>query len=311
MHHHMKTTSTSAAQPEDLRPESGNANLRLALVVVVSLLLGVAISASWFHRSAKRGGPNPAGETDGTGGLSEATRAVLGRLSSPVQLKLYAVLDPGTAPEPLRALADRATGLLNEYQRASAGKITFKKLDARSGGDAQSAMNDGLQPLDASGETFLGIAGVLEGHKDALPRLDPAWESALESDVTRMISRLIDATRPAPVLTGVSQVNTAAVAEVKALIPDVASVSEEDGARMLREAALKEYEQVVKGFSAKVQQLQQQLAEAKSGKSEAEQAAAMKQLQDAQAEQSQKMKEIAIRSHLQVEAFKRMKQSGQ
>ena len=90
--------------------------------------------------------------------------------------------------------------------------------------------------LDKGEACYLGVALSLDGRKETLPHLSPEWEQALEPDLTRAIIRLLEARRPATIAAAaaVSQVNTAAVQEVKALIPDLAAVSPSKEGRFSR-----------------------------------------------------------------------------
>ena len=148
---------------------------------------------------------------------------------------------------------------------------------------------------------------MFKGHKESLPRLTPEWEQALEPDLTRTIARLLDAAEPVKAPVAVSQINTAAVQEVKAMIPDLAAVSLEEGKKVLQEAALKDFTAAAKEMRAQIKEAEQRLAQAQQGGTEAERQAARAHLQQVQAEQTAKLKEIAARSQAQVEALEQLK----
>ena len=66
----------------------------------------------------------------------------------------------------------------------------------------------------------------------------------MEPDLTRAIIRLVETPRAGPIAAAALaplEVNSNAVQEVKALIPNLGTVSVEEGTRILREAALKDF----------------------------------------------------------------------
>ena len=91
------------------------------------------------------------------------------------------------------------------------------------------------------------------------------------------------------------------------MIPDLAAVSLEEGKKVLQEAALKDFTAAAKEMRAQIKEAEQRLAQAQQGGTEAERQAARAHLQQVQAEQTEKLKEIAARSQAQVEAFEQLK----
>ncbi len=274
-----------------------------------SFMLGAALTGAWLHYV--RISPVPLERETEAGGpvLSEKTRTVLARLRSPVELRFYCLLDPTTVSDSMKSFAQRADGWVSAYEREAGGRIKVTRYTTPSYPTANAAVKDGILPLNADkGEaSFLGVVWILKDQKEALAQLNPEWESALESDLTRALARLLDATRPGPPPGPVAQVYTNATQEVQALIPDPAAVSLEQGTRLLREAALKEFQAAVRQGEAQVKEAQQKLIEAQNGKSPAEAEAARKNLLQVQAEQMERLKELAAKSQAQVEAFQRLK----
>jgi hypothetical protein len=281
------------------------------ILVLVFLLLGIAASAIWLYRAAHSGPANVNGEpTDSQPiALSDSTKAVLARLDSPLEVRFYALLDPATVPDSLTAFPGRVGQLLSAYQQEAGGKIKVTSFTPQSNAAANAALADGISAFnqDKGDACYLGIALFLNGKKETLPRLAPEWEQALEPDLTRAIARLLDATRALMVPLTVSQANTNAIQEVKALIPDVAAVSVEAGKQILRDAALKDFAGAAKEMETQVKEAEQRLSQAQNGGSDAEQQAAMKHLQQVQAEQAEKLKEIAAKSKAQMDAFQQIK----
>jgi hypothetical protein len=287
------------------------AGARTILLLAVVFLLGIAVSAVWFVISSQR---NPAGGNGEPGGnptiqLSESTRAVLSHLDSPLEIRFYALLDPATVPDSMMAFPARVDQLLSAYEQGAGGKIKVTTINSPSTPNANAARADGIQAFDSQkGEgCYLGLALVLKGHKETVPRLSPDWEQALEPDLTRAILRLLDAGRADTISLVVSQANATAVQEVKALIPNLDAVSVQQGREILQDAAFKDFTAATKEMEIQVKEAQQRLAQAHNGGSEAEQQAAMKHLQEVQAEQTEKLKQIAGRSKTQIDTFQQLK----
>jgi hypothetical protein len=94
---------------------------------------------------------------------------------------------------------------------------------------------------------------------------------------------------------------------VKTLVPNLAAVSLEEGKRILQEAALKDFTAAAKELQKQLKEAEQRLAQAQQGATEADRQAARAHLQQVQAEQTEKLKEIAARSQAQVEALEQLK----
>ena len=282
-------------------------------LVLVALLLGIAVSAVWLYRAAQSGPANVSSEPADAQpvALSDSTKAVLARLDSPLEIRFYVLLDPATVPDSLTAFAARAGEVLSAYQQEAGEKIKITSITPQSNPSATAAAADGLAVfnLDKGEACYLGVALSLDGRKETLPHLSPEWEQALEPDLTRAIIRLLETRRPTSVAAAaaVSQVNTAAVQEVKALIPDLASVSLEQGKQILQEAALKEFTAAVGEMQKQIKEAEQLLTRAQNGGTDTEQKAAAKHLQQVQAEQNEKLKQIAARSRAQIEALQQIK----
>ena len=305
-------TSSAKGLSAALGPRtSERAGTRTIVLLLALCLLGIAASAFWFYSASKRG-PAGARWTDGSTPaslLSDSTRAVLGRLDSPLEIRFYALLDPATVPDSVTAFAGRVGQLLSAYQQEAGGKVKVTSFNSQSNPNANAALADGITVfnLDKGEACYLGVALALNGRKETLPHLSPEWEQALEPDLTRAIIRLLDATRPITVPTAVSQINTAAIQEVKALIPDLAAVSVEAGKQILQDAALKDFTAAAKEMETQVKEAEQRLTQAQNGGTDAEQQAAMKHLQQVQAEQTEKLKQIAARSKAQIDTFQQLK----
>jgi hypothetical protein len=295
-----------------LGPGTGEqAGTRTTVLLLVVCLLGIAASTVWFYSASKRGPAGASAPTSSTSAilLSDSTRAVLGRLDSPLDIRFYALLDPATVPDSVTAFAGRVGQLLSAYQQEAGGKIKVTSVNSPSNPNANAALTDGITVfnLDKGEACYLGVALVLNGRKETLPHLSPEWEQALEPDLTRAIIRLLDAPRSVTVPMIVAQINTNAIREVRALIPDVAAISVEEGKRILREAALKDFAAAAKEMETQVKEAELGLSQARNGGTDAAQQAAMKHFQQVQAEQAEKLKEIAAKSKAQIDTFQQLK----
>ncbi len=131
-----------------------------------------------------------------------------------------------------------------------------------------------------------------------------------KADGQQHIENVARARGPAPRLANTSPANFAAAEEVKRTIPNLASVSMEEGTRILRRAALEDFKATVAAMEIQIAKARQSLSQAQSGGSEAEQQAAVKQLQQVQSEQTEKLKQIAARSAAQIEALRQLKETA-
>ena len=290
---------------------SEHAGAQTIVLLLVAFLLGIALSALLFYSASKHGSTGTNGETGGapTIALSENTKAVLGRLDAPMEIRFYALLDAATVPGSVSAFAGRVGQLLSAYQQQAGGKIKVTSVNLQSNAGANAAVADGISAFnqDKGDACYLGIALVLNGKKEALPHLSPEWEQALEPDLTRAIARLLDATRASTAPIAVDQMNTNAIEEVKALIPDLSTVSVVAGKQILQDAAYKDFAAAAKEMQTQIKEAEQRVTQAQNGGSDAEQQAALKHLQQVQAEQAEKLQQIAAKSKAQIDGFQQLK----
>ena len=315
----MKTKQISSARRNLAGRSFGRNQVGGSKVIVLAALCvaaGFAGGAYWHFKSNPAGGDanGAISGTQATGNLSAGTVALLHRLDQPVTIRYYALLDPATVGDDIRAFAQRVDQLLSKYENASGGQIKLTRLTSPAK-DASAASADGLAAfnMDKGDACFLGMALDVAGHKETLPRLSPDWEQALEPDITRTISKLLDAVHmPANSTAAVAPQPPSAdvIAQVKQVIPDPSSVSLEDGTKLLRDASVKDFSDAATAMTAQLKAAQERLAQAKTGGSEAEQQAAMHDLQQLEAAQTAKLQEIAARSKAQIDAFTQMKQSA-
>ena len=107
---------SSTNPPRNPSPQTARASGRSTLILLpVVFLLGVVLAGVWFKYGAQTAGGGP--------GLSGRTVDLLRHLSSPVEIRFYSVLPPGSAPEPLQDFSRRVDRLLSEFQAANDNKI--------------------------------------------------------------------------------------------------------------------------------------------------------------------------------------------
>ena len=307
----MRTSSAqrvgSEAAPQGREDGSARTNLLLAIV----FLLCVVAVGYWFYTVSKRSPTSAKNETATPSSiqLSDATRAVLGRLDAPLEIRFYSLLDPASVSASVNAFSGRVDQLLGAYQQEAGAKIKVIRFNSQADINPKAPAAEGIQAfnIDKGEACYLGIALAFKGRKESLARLSPDYEQALEPDITRAITRLEDAAQPVSAPTAVSQVNTTAVQEVKALIPNLAAVSADEGKRMIQSASLKDLNLVKKETDAQVKEAEQRFAEAKASGSEAELQAARQRLEQAQADQKQKIAEVYSKSAAQLQAFQQLK----
>jgi hypothetical protein len=274
---------------------------RAWLQMVVVFLAGAVVSGAWFTRGTWY---HPAAK-DNAPALSAATESFLQQLKTPVEIRFYSLLD-NTGGDSLRTFSGRVDQLLARYEQVSGGKLIVSRSQASSDSSADAALADGVKPfnLDKGSGCYLGLAVVCAQQKETLPRLSPEWEQALEPDLTRAIERAVWATGPGRVE---RRADPAALESVKNLIPNIDSVSSEQGERAIRRASLGEFQQAVKAMQAKVKAAEDRFLQAQAQGSESGQEAARKELQQIQAEHLAKLRQLTDSSQAQVNAFQQIK----
>jgi len=301
--------------PAKKAPARKRARVQTMLLALICLLAGVGMGAFWFYRTPDHGvvqmHDKPAGQAVLT--LSAGTKSVLHHLDSPVEIRFYSLLDPAGVPDSLQILAGRVDQLLSAYQQEAGAKLKVTHYGSRTDLNTAAATKDGIQPfIQGKGDAcYLGLAVEYKGQKEAIPRLAPEWEQALESDLSRAIARVISSSPPANANVTAAQTDPAVTAEVKRQIPNFASVSLEEGTQLLRDAGLQDFKAAMSEMQAHLREAEQRLSRTLDGKSEAERQAARLHLQQVQAEQAAKLKEIATRSLAQIEALRQLKEAAQ
>lgn len=278
-------------------------SVRSVLLPAACFALGLALSLLWVQRPARPGqSRQPAPE------LSQSTKEVLGRLTQPVEIHFYALLDSG-APAGLGAFAQRVDQLLAEYQRQASDKIALRRFDSRTNADPETALADGIKgfALDQGEGCYLGIAFLSAGRKETLPQLSPDWEPAVEADISRALERV---SQPAPAprtALPLGASNSAIALQLRQQFPNLDALPLDQALRTLREDSVKEFTAAATEMQGRVQEAQARVAQARQNGSPAEQDAAIKDLQALQAEQARRLKDIAAKAQARIDALKGLK----
>ncbi len=131
--------------------------------------------------------------------LSPGTRAILGKLDSPVEVRFYYSQSEARVPSQIKTYAKRVEDLLAEFKQAARGNLEIKKLDPQPDSEAEDLANlDGVegQVTETGEKTYLGLAISLDPRKVALPFLSPGRDRLLEYDLARAISQVLSTNKP-------------------------------------------------------------------------------------------------------------------
>jgi len=299
----------AAASPATRSDNGERTATRPVIVVGLLLLVGLAIGVSWFrpgHRPAAASA-SPIPQADATPGLSEATLAVLERLTVPVEIRFYSVLNESEAAAPRRAHAARVRGLLHEYEQAGNGRILVRRIES----GVESAAANGLLPLRLGREiNFLGIVVASQGQTAVLPSLAPEWEAALEFDLSRAIAH-VAAGSPGggQVIFNPQPAMLVSTDELLAAVPEVAELSLIEAALKVKAIGLEEFKTTAAEIQTELAVARQQLAAAQQEGPEAERLARDK-LGRLQGEQNDRLSEISRRMEGRLAALQHLKRSS-
>src|SRR5438477_4722392 len=164
----------------------------IGVVIMAAILIGLNILAAPVHKRM-----DLTAEKAYT--LSAGTKAILAKLDTPVQVRLYCTRNASTMPVVLTTYAQRVEDLLGEYRQASKGKIEIQRLNPEPDSDAEdSARLDGIegQPLRSGERIYLGLSVSMLDQKQTIPFFSPDRERLLEYDISRAIPRVMTTEKP-------------------------------------------------------------------------------------------------------------------
>lgn len=133
--------------------------------------------------------------------LSDGTKAILTKLDSPIQVRLYVSQGKDRMPSAIQPYVQRVEDLLAEFKAQSKGNLEIKKFDPEPDSETEdSAKLDGIEPISLqqmSGDPFyLGLAVEYAPQKVAIPFLSPQREKLLEYDLARAITQVLSTNKP-------------------------------------------------------------------------------------------------------------------
>jgi hypothetical protein len=268
---------------------------------IVAFVLGIVLATVWFHKQYRAASES--------GGLSTATKNLLGQLQSPVTIRYYSLLPSVSADGSLQAFGGRVAQLLDAVQAAGGDKIQVTTIDVPAETNITAATADGIQPfnLDKGDACFLGIVVASGKNTETMARLQPEWETALESDLDRAILRVAGTAAPVKLAPEVAKPTPETIAVINRLIPDVNAVSTEQAGQIFSAEYLKQCGEVGAEMEAQVNAAAQQVVQAQNSGSAADLEAAQKKLAQAQLAQGQKLKDLAAQLQIQQAVFEQMK----
>ena len=298
----MNSTSTDGSRPTS--PSTGKPRGRRPTIsAVFYFLLGIALTVAWFEYS-KNGLPEKIAI-----GLSGDTLDLLRHLNSPVQIRFYSVLPPGSASQPLQDFSQRVDQLLSQFQNANDANVQIIRNISVAGTTADAAATDGIQAfnLDKGEACFLGISVVNGKQKESLPRLQPEWESALSYDLARAIQRVSVPPAPAPLPPEIAKPSPEIVQSINRLIPKISTVSMEQADQIFHTEFMKEYMAAGAEMEAQNNAAQEKVVQARNSGSSDDLAAAQKNLLQVQLAQGERIKRIAADLQTRQAVFRQMK----
>lgn len=297
-------------------PRSGQAGTRVVILAVVCLLLGAAGGVYWGlqrGRAKEAGSVEALPEPVSAGGLSAASRRVLAQLSAPVEIRFHAVLGESQGAQSWQAFAGRVETLLKEFADASEGRVTVTRLPATPQTKARTAAAaDGMEMFSVgrNEQAFCGIAVVCGQQRAVLPRLAPDWEEALELDLSRAIARVAGGVTSGGLVLNPATIDPAVTEEVRRALPELATLTVEEGTLKLRAAAVDEFKVAVEKMNAEMARMQARLASAQASGSETDVAAVREELLELQTAQAEAMSEISRRTQARIAALEQLKGAG-
>jgi hypothetical protein len=281
-----------------------NGSVQTIVIALLFFCLGLVVSVLWLRPS-----PTAGIITRQNDQLSNNTQSILAHLQSPVEIRFYSLLDRGASVS-VKEFSQHVGKTLSSYREFAPDRIKLR-YDSTTNATPNDALAEGIKGFDFDkGEgCFLGVTLSCNGQKQVLAQLQPEWEAALEADLSRALLRVTQVNPPAPVPSA-DPLALAATDEVNKAIPNLASVSLQEGIQTLRAVSVSKYMTAVTEMQSQIRQAEEQLSRAKATGTPSQQESALKTLQDLQVTQTQKLKDIAARSQAMIDALTRLKAGG-
>lgn len=275
--------------------------------MVLGLVAGLVLGFFWQQQRARPLASVAASATKGIG-LSESTRQLLTQLPEPVEIRFYALFADETAAPEWQTLAAHTRQLLSELERTANGRVQVRATERWTDEHAARAAADGVPPqnLAAGAPVYLGVVVQSGSRRETLPPLQPRWAAALELDLARAIARVTEP-RSAPDSTTASAGDAGVLESVCHQLPDLPSLSLEEGSRRLRDQALAEFKANVAEREQALQTVETRLREAEQRGDEAARRAALAERRELEARYNTRLSELTARLQAQLEALKQLK----
>lgn len=280
--------------------------IRTIFLALTVFVVGIVVAVYWVQRA-----PHSTGKISASQNvvLSDSTRAVLGALHSPLEIRFYFPKDNSHAPEAICDFAARIERLLAGYESVGNGMLRVTRLHPELDTVAEAqAKSDGIRPaFFGSGDPYyFGLVIVQGEQKETIGPLSPEWEAALEFDLSRAIARADSVVLPSAQFASDSPTSAQAEAEIRSN-PKLASVSVDEGSQILRQTALLDVKSIVNEMQVKIDAAREKLMTAQKSGTEVEQKKALQALRELQAEQTAKMNEVGQKLQDQLAALQRVK----
>jgi ABC-type uncharacterized transport system involved in gliding motility auxiliary subunit len=131
--------------------------------------------------------------------LSPGTRAILAKIEEPVRLDFYFSASARGLPISFKNYAVRVQEMLRQYVRASHGRLELAVTDPKPDTPAEEkATAAGLagQPLSNGETVYFGLIATQADQQQVIPFFSPQREQFVEYDVSQIIQRIQQISRP-------------------------------------------------------------------------------------------------------------------
>lgn len=292
-------------QPSNPGPVQPPASRRDALLLaLIAFVLGIVLAGAWFHHHLQSAAKKNA--------VSSATKDLVSDLAAPVTVQYYAILPADSADETLQNFSGRVGQLLENLKSDSHGKLQITTINTPSETNDAAADAAGIQAFNHNkgNACYLGLVVTSGKASQIFARLQPKWEPALQFDLARAISRVATENAPVTAATPADQPGPETIATVQRLIPDLKTVTPQQGAEILHQQFLKDCSELGKQTEAKLKQAQQAVVQAQASGSPADVEAARKNLLQVQLDGANQLKKLAAQLQTQLAAFNQMKEKA-
>ena len=154
------------------------------LVIVIAVLVNVLISGTTFRWDTTE---------DNLYSLSSGTQTILSELKEDVVIKVFYSSHLTDMPSHIKMFAQRVLDFLGEYEQYGKGWIKVETYDPKPDSEEEEwAIKYGVKSIRMpSGDPlYLGLVVLSADKEAAMEFIDPAQETRLEYDITRLITQV-------------------------------------------------------------------------------------------------------------------------